>query len=121
MKRFMILILVLGGIVLGYTQSKNSEGADKTASQQISDVDPIKIYVNKKGKIFANEKKITLTDLDQTLAMQKEKNGGVYYSRANTAGEPPAESMQVIKLVIKHKLPIRFFTDRSFTTPAKVK
>lgn len=45
----------------------------------------------------------------------------VYYSRANVKGEPPSESMQVVELIVKYGLPVKFFTDKTFTVAVKPK
>ena len=81
----------------------------------LADSNAIKIYVELNGKITADGNEISLTSLDGLLAKLKSRNGIVYYSRANGQGEPPPNAMKVVELVVKNSLPVKLFTDKTFT------
>jgi hypothetical protein len=49
----------------------------------------------------------------------KAGDGIVYYSRDNSTQAPPVESMKVMELVVKYSLPIRLYTDKTFTVIVK--
>lgn len=120
MRRIILIIVIIGSIFIGYAQEvKNQPKVDAERLQTKNGI-PIKVYVDKKGQIFADRNKIRVSELDKKLKELKEKDGIVYYSRENATGEPPVESIEVIELVIKHELPIKFYTDKTFTTPVKI-
>ncbi len=54
------------------------------------------------------------------MQMLKSKKGVVYYSRDNVAGDPPKDSMNIMELVTKYALPVKFFTDNTFTEAVKI-
>ncbi len=91
----------------------------KKESMELNEHAVLKVYVDKDGKISANNVIVRLVILDEQLKDLKDKNGIIYYSRANVTSEPPEESMKVMQMVIKYELPIRLYTDRTFTTPIK--
>jgi hypothetical protein len=76
----------------------------------------IKVYVEPSGQVIANGNPTTLNALDSSFKKLKELNGTVCYSRDNPDKDPPAESMKVIGLAVKYRLPIRLYTDNTFTT-----
>jgi len=79
----------------------------------------IKVYVEHDGKITANGNLISLKDLDSSFSKLKTSNGIIYYSRDNAQGEPPQESMRVMDLIIKHSLPVKVYTDKTFSVIVK--
>jgi hypothetical protein len=66
----------------------------------------LKISVLKTGEIHVDNKIVTLQDLDSMLADNARKNGVVWYYREAGEEEPPAQAMETMKLVVKHKRPI---------------
>ena len=92
----------------------------KSKLQQNSEEKVVKIFVNKKGNITLNGSSITLEELDKELMQLKKENGLVYYSRDNLAKDPHKNAMQVIKLVVKHELSIKFFMDKTFEIPIEM-
>ena len=100
----------------------NKADAEQTVSQAqqaIVDSNVVKVYVSQDGKITADGNDISLPDLDSSFSQLKQKNGIVYYSRDNVQGEPPQESMKVMDLVVKYSLPVKMFTDKTFTVVVK--
>jgi len=81
----------------------------------------IKVYVDASGKITADGIPADLTLLDSAFSQLKKAGGKVCYSRDNIQGDPPAESIKVLDLVVKYELPLQFYTDKSFTKVAEVK
>lgn len=75
-----------------------------------------KVSVLSSGKILLDGKSTTLAALDAALSELAKSKGVVwYYRQAAQAAEPPAVSMQVIQLVIKHRLPISMSTKPDFS------
>ena len=110
MKRYSILFAVaLAFGCNGKTDEKKE--ANETASAEKN----VKVYVSAKGEITPNGKKITIENLDGEFAQLAKDSGIVYYSRANAADDGPVESMQVIELVMKNNLPVKFYHDSTFT------
>jgi biopolymer transport protein ExbD len=81
----------------------------------------LKVYVDSKGQILANDETITLTDLDKKMGDLEKIKGTVYYSRDDAQNDPPKESMQVMDLIVKHQLAVKFFQDKGFSVPVSFK
>ncbi len=67
------------------------------------------------GRILLNGKSASLAELDTALGKVKATGGVVWYYREAAAAEPPPEAMEVIKLVVKHSLPISMSTKPDFS------
>jgi hypothetical protein len=85
------------------------------------DTNVLRVYVDNLGAITADGQITTLPDLDKKMQELKNKEGIIYYSRDNAIGDPPKESMQVMDIIVKYKLPVKFFTDKTFTQVVKLK
>jgi biopolymer transport protein ExbD len=105
---YIILIAVIGGC-------SNNKQPGKSAQEKKTDSSFIKVYVEKDGRITADEKETSLSDLDSSFSRLKARNGTVYYSRDNGESDPPPEAMKVMDLIVKYKLPVRLYTDKTFT------
>lgn len=97
----------------------NKNTMEETA--MLNDTNVIKVYVDKSGKITAGGNSTDLVSLDSAFHKLKNTGGTVYYSRDQVQAEPPAESMKVIELVAKYRLPVKFFTDKTFTQAVESK
>lgn len=75
----------------------------------------LKISVFKSGQIKIEDKEISLQDLEVLLAALAQKNGMVWYYREAAQGEPPSQAMEVIKLVVKYRLPISLSSKPDFS------
>jgi hypothetical protein len=75
-----------------------------------------KISALSSGKILLDGKATTLAALDTALSvLAKSKDVVWYYREAAEAAGPPAASMEVIELVIKHRLPVSMSTKLDFS------
>ena len=75
-----------------------------------------KVSVLSTGEVLINGKPTSLAALDAALSSLAASKGVVwYYREAADAAEPPPVSMQVIELVIKHRLPISMSTKPDFS------
>ncbi len=99
----------------GPSEMKNQQ------SQPFDESVSLKIYVDKTGQITLNEQPTSTDQLDHKLKLLKEQNGIVFYSRDDATSAPTEQAMNVIKLIVANKLPIRLYTDRTFTQPVLVK
>ena len=76
----------------------------------------LKVFLDAKGKIFVDGKKISLKKLDKKLIDLTTKNGVVYYSRASVRNNKTTETSKKITDAIRsYKRPIKFFTDNTFS------
>ena len=66
-----------------------------------------KVFVDEAGQIFLNGSKSDLDHLKVEFARLKSVGGAVEYSRANPAGEPPPNAMDVIAAITEASLPVR--------------
>ncbi|HEX7904936.1 MAG TPA: hypothetical protein VF487_13760 [Chitinophagaceae bacterium] len=83
--------------------------------KQPIDSNVLQVYIDSTGLITANGSIITLAGLDSSLKKLKARSGTVYYTRDNPVGDPPKESGKVIEMVTKQNLPLKFYTDKTFT------
>ena len=79
----------------------------------------VRIYVDGAGVVTVNGQVVGVADLSETLLSLKPRPTEVCYSRANAQGEPPAEVMTVIKAIMVLRVPVSFYTDKTFKTRAK--
>jgi biopolymer transport protein ExbD len=119
----LLLIPVIFFLTAGCTNNKptDKKGDDSNALVKKDPADSmvIKVYVEKEGRISADGNNITLADLDSAFSKLKKRNGVVYYSRDNSGDDMPAASVKVMDLVVKYSLPIRLYTDKTFTVIVK--
>lgn len=121
MKHIPITIALVSSLIACNAQTEQVEKEEiRTDQSHIKNEESIQVYVDKKGQITLNGNRVSLTELEEALILLKSKNGVVHYSRANVSNDPPRESMQVLELVVKYELPIKFFTDKTFNTPANI-
>ncbi len=113
-----ILVILIG--CSNNNQSDKSSSENSTPQQEHDTVDSnvIKVYVYQDGKITADGKEILISNLDSSFSKLK-GNGIVYYSRDNGQGDPPQESMKVMDLIVKYSLPVKLFTDKTFSVIVK--
>jgi hypothetical protein len=75
----------------------------------------LKISVLKSGEIWADNKTVTLKDLDSLLSENAHKNGVVWYYREAGREEPPAQAMETMELILKYKRPISMSSKPDFS------
>ena len=101
--------------------NKTSSINEATEQNLVSiDSNVIKVFVDKTGQITANGIPTYLNVLDSCFSKLKISNGVVYYSRDNVEADPPEESMKVMELITKYSLPVKFYTDKTFTQAVKL-
>ena len=116
---FAVLFILIG---CSNSNQNDNSNSDKAASQQKKgtvDSNVIKVYVERDGKITADGNVISLEDLNSSFSKLKTSNGMVYYARDNPEGDPPQESMKVMYLIVKYKLPVKLYTDKTFSVLIK--
>ena len=101
------VLWLASSIVLG---NATSEGCPDSA---------VRIYVDGAGVVTVNGRVVGVADLSETLSSLKPRPTEVCYSRANAEGEPPAAVMDVIKAIMTLRVPVGFYTDKSFKTRAQ--
>ena len=75
----------------------------------------LKISVLASGVVLLDGQPTEIGQLDKIFQAAKESNTSVLYYREAVGGEPPPQGMEVIKLVVKHKLPISMSTKPDFS------
>ncbi len=87
----------------------------KLEESLLADNIPIKIYINKEGKIIVNGEEISVGKIDKELEILKRTNPWVDFAR-NTESKYTSEvSDKVLELVMKHQFTFRLYTDETFT------
>ena len=121
--KFSSAIVILSVLLLscGGNSSRDNSGAAKTNASQnnVADSNVVKVYVELNGAITANGNPVSLVELDSSLSKLKANNGVVYYSRDNATQDAPEVAMKVMELVVKYSLPIKLFTDKTFSEIVK--
>lgn len=115
------IILLIGTAILLSCNTGNNKTQKAEPVIKLNELDVAKIYVFSNGVFTVNEKQASFEELDSTLQKLKSKNGTVYYSRENAMRTPPKEMTQVLDLIAKYSLPMKFFTDNTFRTPVQLK
>lgn len=105
----------------GGNSSRDNSGTAKTNASQnnVADSNVVKVYVEQNGAITANGNPVSLVELDSSLSKLKANNGVAYYSRDNATQHVPEVAMKVMELVVKYSLPIKLFTDKTFSEIVK--
>jgi hypothetical protein len=73
------------------------------------------IWVGQDGTIELNGHVADLAAVDKALSDLEKRKGAVMYGRDAASGAPPPNGMQVIQMVVRHRLPIRMSTKRDFS------
>ena len=76
---------------------------------------PVKISVLSSNALLLNGEPTDLQRLDQALAEAKSAGGLVYYYREMPPIDPSPEAMEVLKLVVKHQLPVTLSSKSDFS------
>lgn len=74
----------------------------------------LRIYEDSLNNIFMNGTSISLTDIEAKFVDLKRKGGMVSYSCKGATEQPPEDS-KVIDLIKKYCLPVKMYTDSTFT------
>ncbi len=90
-------------------------GDEQVSKQSFNTNIVLKISVLQSGKILANAGEVGMNDLDTRLSEIKSQNGVVWYYREGDQGEPPPAAMEVMKLIVKHRLPVSMSSKPDFS------
>jgi hypothetical protein len=74
-----------------------------------------RISVLASGKMLLDGKEATIAEVRRALERVKAKRGAVWYYRESGKGEPPAQAIEVFKLIVENKLPISLSTKPDFS------
>lgn len=119
MKSILTGILALG-LLTACTPSGQKQEQENPAVSSPADVPPPEstlhatIYVKKDGRVFLNQVLTDLKGLDAELKQCRQKGCVIFYSRDDREQEPHENAIQVMDLIAKQELPIRFYTDSTF-------
>jgi hypothetical protein len=80
----------------------------------------VQIYVDKEGVITVNGQTTRPEDLLHALESLKPPPTEVCYARANPQGEPAPEATVAIEAIIALRLPVAFYSDRTFRERVKL-
>jgi hypothetical protein len=107
--RIFVITLLIQGCTSKSLNQDNAGQANVMANKQpvIDSSKFAKVKVDHTGRIFLNEKQVSLEELKVAFARLKQSNGVVLYYRENPESEPPAEATLVIQAIIDAKLPVR--------------
>lgn len=75
----------------------------------------IRISVMASGKISLDGKQATIAEVKRALERVKAQRRTVWYYREGGKGEPPAQAIEVFKLIVENKLPISLSTKPDFS------
>ena len=75
----------------------------------------LKISVQSSGAILLDGNPVDMEQLEDSLKKAKEANDVVWYYREASAAAPPPQAMQVIQLVVKHKLTVTLSSKSDFS------
>lgn len=103
-------INIIVAVFLILVTSQKLSFADVKEAEQV-----LKVKVLQSGKVFADDKIVTLDELDRQFADLKDKQGVVWYYREDGTAEPPVVATDVMDLVIKYELPVSFSSRPDFS------
>jgi len=112
MKRILLLFTILL-----FATNINAQSNTKVYTQKVVNQNEfLEVFVNTKGKIIVNGKKINSTELENRLTVLQEKNGVVRYFQSKVEKKSVLKQHKnIMALVKKYKRPINFYTDKTFT------
>jgi hypothetical protein len=97
------------------------------ASESSSDVahqpcpaSAVRVFLSGSGGVLLNGRSVEASRLSTELTAIKPQPTLVCYSRERPWGKPPSTVKVVLDALIALKVPLRFYTDATFTTPAPV-
>lgn len=113
MKKFVLFVLLSSISIYGFA----SNHLGFTQINNIEFEESIEVYINKKGKILADNKKVNIKELDQILKDLKKKKGTLKLAQASLKlNKVQKTNAELSKLINKYKITVELYTDNSFKT-----
>ena len=108
-----ILFLFFAGLL-----SLNAMAANQitfTHYAWIQQTPSMELYIDAKGKIFANGKILSTKSLEKKLIELKKNNGMVKYAKGKSETKISKKRLEVMKLFRKHQIRVEVYTDKTFS------
>jgi hypothetical protein len=80
----------------------------------------VRIYVDAAGFTTVNGRVVRPADLSQAVTSLKPYPSGACFAPIDPLSQPRPEAVAVIKAIVELRLPVRFYTDGTFTKRAKL-
>jgi len=113
--KFVLLSCLIVAFGCKYPENKIGKFAEKEARSFLKDTSIyFHVYVDRNDSISLNGNPINVVELDIRFQELANKHGMVLYSSDSATSRPPLEG-RVIQLIIKYKLPIKMYKDKTFT------
>ncbi len=109
--KWVSLFCLLAGVCL----TGCGEGQEKAPTQALNTNVVLRLSVLQSGKLFADNAEVRLDVLDTRLSEIKSQNGVVWYYREGGQVEPPPVAMEVMKLIVKHRVPVSMSSKADFS------
>ena len=75
----------------------------------------LKVSVLADGRLLLDGNPVTLTELSRAIQSTPQTGAAVWYYRENAEGQGPAIALEVMKLIMERRLPIRLSTKPDFS------
>jgi hypothetical protein len=85
------------------------------SDQRLPKESVLRISVLSSGRILLEGKKATLAKVKRARARAQSARSPVWYYRESSKGGPPIEAIEIVKLVVEHKLPISLSSKADFS------
>jgi biopolymer transport protein ExbD len=110
MKRFLFVFALTLCSLNSFAQSNPIQ------TSSVQQTPSLEIFVNEKGKIYVDGKKVSITELDQQLADLKKNNGFVKFAKEKITKKSAYEKLtEATKLFSKYQRVVKLYTDKTFT------
>ena len=85
------------------------------SDQRLPKESVLRISVLSSGRILLEGKKVTLAKVKKALAKAQSARSPIWYYRESGKGQPTIEAIEIVKLVVAHKLPISLSSKPDFS------
>lgn len=111
MKRIFFVLTLSIFTFNSFAATQKTVQISETLQQQSS----IELYIDAKGKVFVNGKKISIKKLEKTLIEIKNKKGLVKFANAKNNSKMAGKRLEVMKLLRKHQIGVEVYTDNTYS------
>ena len=106
-------------LFVSFSQAQSNENIKQHEKKQSNSNISLKVYVDSNAAIFVDGKKMNFKKFVKELKNFKKKNGVIYYSRTFSGQENDNKNKEVMSAIAKHRFPIQFYTDNTFSKVAE--